>query len=376
MSIINLLKKSNTLKEFSNILGLHTDRHLVIFESDDWGSIRMPSLSSFEKLERLGLDLRSADAERYNLNDSLASDNDLERLFEVLSDHKDSNGNRAVFTPLTIVANPDFKKISDSGFTEYFYEPFTETLKRYPGCEHSFAMWEAGIENKLFLPQLHGREHLNVAAWMRSLNEGEMHTLAAFDEKLWGFVPDKYPKVDYQAAFLLGNSDELRYQERVIAEGAELFKNIFKYAAVYFVPPNGMFNNSLNRILVDHGIKFRYASKIQHETIESGKSRKAYHYLGQKDNSGLSYIVRNCFFEPSQGGKNWVDNCLRDISSAFRWRKPAIISTHRVNYIGSLNPGNRDSGLIQLNLLLSAILKNWPDVQFIPTSDLEAIIKN
>ena len=37
------------------------------------------------------------------------------------------------FTPLTIVANPDFSKIRDSDFSEYFYESFAETLKRYPG---------------------------------------------------------------------------------------------------------------------------------------------------------------------------------------------------------------------------------------------------
>ena len=129
------------LKDLSSRLGWSTKRHIVVFESDDWGSIRMPSMESFKRLEKLGLDLRSADAERYNLNDSLATASDLAGLFEVLSKAKDSSGNHAVFTPVSIVANPDFQKIKESGSEEYFYEPFTETLKRFSGCEDSFMLW-------------------------------------------------------------------------------------------------------------------------------------------------------------------------------------------------------------------------------------------
>jgi hypothetical protein len=371
--MINFSAKS-VIKKLSNIPGWHTQQHLVVFESDDWGSIRMPSINSFDRLEKLGLDLRSADAERYNLNDTLATSNDLESLFEVLSNVKDRLGNYAVFTPVTILANPDFQKIKGSGFQEYFYEPFTATLKRYPGCEHSFDLWREGIEKKVFVPQMHGREHLNVTAWMKALQTGENDTLQAFKEGMWGFVPVKYPEVDYQAAFLLGNLNELKYQEKAIIEGLELFKTLFGYTAEYFVPPNGPFNNSLNKVLVHNGIKFRNTSKMQNETLGNGESRKVIHWLGQKDKTCIRYILRNCFFEPSLAGKDWIDSCLNDIKIAFRWHKPAIISSHRVNYIGSLSPANRDKGLKQLSQLLCTIMKNWPDIIFMTTSELGKII--
>jgi hypothetical protein len=366
---------SSLRQNLSNAYGKTNIRKILIIESDDWGSIRMPSLEAFERLERLGLNLRSVDAERYNLNDALATSHDLESLFEVLSSVHDIKGNCAVFTPVSIVANPNFQKIYDSGFQEYFYEPFTETLKRYPGCEHSFERWKEGIEKRLFIPQMHGREHLNVTAWMKALQTGENNTIQAFNERIWGFVPVTYPEVDYQAAFLLNDPNELVYQKSVIYEGLQLFRELFGYEAEYFVPPNGPFNNSLNKTLAENGIRFRCASKIQNEPLGFGKKKKVVHYLGQKEKNGIRYITRNCFFEPSQKGKDWVDSCLNDIKIAFRWHKPAIISSHRVNYIGALNPVNRDTGLNQLSVLLKQISKNWPDVEFMTTPQFGKLMK-
>jgi hypothetical protein len=364
----------NLARNISNLPGWKTSSKFVVIESDDWGSTRMPSLSAFQKLEILGLDLRSADAERYNQNDTLETRLDLENLFEVLAEFKDSLGNSPIFTAVTIVANADFKRIRESGFHDYFYEPFTETLQRFTGDGKTFELRKEGIEKRLFVPQLHGREHLNVAAWMKDLKIGDNQARLAFNEGVTGFVPPEYPEVDYQAAFLLNNPLEMEYHEVVIKEGLDLFEKLFGFKAEYFVPPNGPFNNNLNKVLYENGIKYRSASKIQHEPLGNGKYRKVLHWLGQKEINGIRYITRNCFFEPSQQGKDWVDSCLNDIKIAFKWHKPSIISTHRVNYIGSLNPSNRDNGLRQLSKLLQEIIRNWPDVKFLTTPQLGALI--
>lgn len=353
--------------------GWHTTRHLVIFESDDWGSIRMPSISAFRKLEKQGLDLRSADAERYNLNDSLETSSDLENLFEVLSGARDKNNNNAVFTPVTIVANPDFKKIKETGFREYYYEPFTLTYKRFRGCENSFELLKEGIRKKIFVPQMHGREHLNVTAWMKALQSGETNTLHAFEEGLWGFVPANFPVIDYQAAYLLNDKKDMSVLKSIITEGIKLFKDLFGFKPVYFVPPNGHFNNALNETLSQNEIQFRSVAQIQRESLGAGRSRRVYHYLGQKD-QGIKYITRNCIFEPGKPNIDWVDRCLKDIKFAFSMYKPAIISSHRVNYIGALNPANRDQGLKDLAELLRLILKTWPYAEFMSTAQLGALI--
>jgi len=51
------------------------------------------------------------------------------------------------------------------------------------------------------------------------------------------------------------------------------------------------------------------------------------------------YLVRNCFFEPTQDARLDKDFCLKGIAKSFlRLKKPAIISAHRLNFIGSIRP--------------------------------------
>ena len=78
------------------------------------------------------------------------------------------------------------------------------------------------------------------------------------------------------------------------------------------------------------------------------------------------YTVRNVYFEPATNrNMDWVDYGLSQIRNAFFWGAPAIINSHRVNYIGSLDPKNRDFGLKSLQKLLMEVKKYWPDVEFV-----------
>jgi len=366
------------LRNLSNIPGWRTKRKLVVLESDDWGSIRMPSTEVFDNLMKAGIDLLSDEGFIYNKYDSLATYKDLELLFEVLSSVKDSSGNTAVLTPVSVIANPDFAKISQSDFTEYHYEPFTESLKNYKGCEQSFKLWQEGIKKRLFIPQFHGREHLNVKVWMRALMMRHEKTMQAFNRRMWGITTANDPeiKVEFQAAFDFINPDDLEYQKEVIVSGLDLFEQLFGYRASYFVPPNGPFNSKLETVCFDRGIRFLSVPRLQVEPLGLGKKRKRIHWLGQKSKAGFTYITRNCFFEPGQHGRNWVDSCLSEMSTVFRWHKPAIISSHRINYIGALYTENRDNGLRQLGLLLKKIMKTWPDTEFITSAELGEIINN
>lgn len=372
-----LVSKYKLLRNFSNIPGWTTKRKIIVIESDDWGSIRMPSTEAYLRLKNAGLNLHGLDSNRYNLNDTLASPSDLEALFETLSLQQDFTGNYPVITAVSVVANPDFQKIEDSGFNEYFFEPITSTLERYYGSEKPFKLWKEGIEKGLFVPQMHGREHLNVAVWLKALHNGHKQTIMAFKEGMWGFVPNPYelPNTYFQLAFLPINPKEIENHRMIIKSGLDLFEQLFGYRAEYFVPPNGPINNSLNKTLIDNGISLRSTAKIQYEPVGNGKTRIRIHYLGQKDTTGIRYITRNCFFEPSQSGKDWVDSCLNDIKIAFYWHKPAIISSHRVNYIGALRTSNRDNGLRKLRTLLKQIINHWPDVEFVTTPRLGQLIQ-
>ena len=357
------------IKHISNLPGWRTKRKIVVIESDDWGSIRMPSLKTFESLKANGLDLTSGDASRYNLNDTLASAEDLAALFDVLKSVKDKNGRNAVFTPCCIVANPDFEKIEANGFHEYFYEPFIETLKYYKR-EDAFQFWQQGIKERLFVPEFHGREHLNVPIWLRALQGNDPNTLLAFKHRMWGFNS----KNNYQEAFALGLVKDIDFHKNTIKEGLQLFKDLFGYQAGLLVPPNGAFYKELENYSAGKGIRFISKSKIQKERLINGESRKSFYWNGKTNKRGQIYITRNVSFEPNYPGRDWIKSAMNDIEVAFTWNKPAILTTHRTNYIGSLNISNREHGLSILEGFLKSVTQKWPEVEFMTSAELNNLI--
>ena len=101
------------------------------------------------------------------------------------------------------------------------------------------------------------------------------------------------------------------------------------------------------------------------------------HFItGQRENCGFSYYIRNCAFEPTSENYLGIEYTLRQIAAAFRCGKPAIISTHRVNFIGSIDPINREMGLRELHSLLKAIVKKWPGCEFMSSGDALEHMRN
>jgi len=360
-----------------NIPGFRTKKKIVIIESDDWGSVNMSSNDAYNKLTYLGFDFTNNHFLNY---DCLESNEDMELLFEVLSKHKDSTGRVPVMTGVNVVANPDFIKIKENDYSRYEYELFTETCKKYRGRERVYDFWKEGIEKRLFVPVFHGREHLNVQRWMKLLknNDKTIHSIFEYGVPFVNksLYREKMPNV--RAAFDIDNVRDISYLKEVIQTGLDLFETLYGYRTRFFVPPNGPFNNSLEKDLFQNGIKYISTAKKQLEPLGNNKYRTNCRFIGKKNHLGQLYLTRNCFFEPSslthQKNTDWVNNCLKEIDTAFRWKKPATISSHRVNYVGSLKPENRGNGLNKLNQLLSQIIKKWSEVEFMTSEELGDLI--
>jgi hypothetical protein len=362
-------------KSLSNIIGWKTKRKIVVIESDDWGSIRTRSKDDLDVMERRGLNIN---ANHFMKNDSLESNLDLENLLEVLVKHKDKNDNSAIFTPMSIMANPDFEKIKDDGYNEYFYENFTETYKKYPNSNNVFNLWKEGIEKRLFVPALHGREHINVKAWMDALKLQNKGVHLAFEHATIGisnlkdqFIPE------HLASFYPETIDEINTYHTIIKEATKIFYETFNFKASHFVGPNKEPVKILDKTMALLGIQYMSVSKLRKHPLGNGKHGFEMNWLGRKNEYGQIMLTRNCGFEPtSDSNYNWVNSCLQEIENAFFWHKPAIISSHRVNYIGSINPKNAKQGLRKLDTLLTAIIKKWPTIEFMTSMELgELIIK-
>jgi len=360
---------NSLLINIKNLPGKITSRKILVIECDDWGSIRMPNKEIRTVLLDKGL-IHSDD--KYSINDTLADKTDLELLFEVLLGVRDSHDQPAVMTPVTNVANPDFEKIKESKFKQYFLEPFTDTLKRYNRDPETFDTWKKGMDLGIFIPESHGREHISVQFWLNELQKGNSRLLEAFEHGvisvpieginpiISGFRPEFYFNSEQQTEFLINS----------ITDGISMFKQIFGYIPRAFVPSNNIFHPVFEHAVADAGVRYLFVSHLSPVPDKNGNLKLKYYRTGKKTSGGLIYYTRNCAFEPTDPGYPGIGLTLRQIEAAFRWGKPANISTHRVNFIGTLNEKNRDKGLKELRSLLKAIVLRWPDVEFMSSADM------
>jgi len=364
--------ESKVNKYIVNRKDFKTDRRIVVFESDDWGSVRMPSKYAYDFLLKKGI---SVNRSTYNKYDSLASKEDMSLLFELLSHFKDKNDNPPVFTANSLVANPDFSKIKASNYEEYFYEPLPKTLKER--TNNSIDLWLEGIEQNVFYPQYHGREHLNVRRWLKYLQEGSNEFRIAFEVEMFGIsaTAGNHDRQTVLEALAIDDIDDVICHKSILEDGYNLFVEIFKYKPESFIAPNYIWHKEHEYCLSKLGIGVLQGSLIQNEPVEGKTAHRIYHFTGERNQFGQLYLVRNCFFEPStKPSLDWVNLCLTDIRRAFNHNRPAIICSHRVNFIGSIDVRNRDRNLRSTKELLENITTLWPDVEFMTSNQLGKLI--
>lgn len=357
------------------LLNKKTKKKYVVIESDDWGGIKMPSKMVYDQLVNKGIPILN---EPFNKYDTLASEKDLSCLFETLLSIKDVNGNSPVITANTVVANPNFEKIKASNYKNYYYEPFVETLAKYPNHKKSFELWKDGIRLNVFKPQFHGREHLHIRRWLRLLQQGNKHFITAFDYGVFGIagVFDYSKRNDCLAAFDYDELEEQKEQKEIIIKGLQLFEDIFGYRSSSFIAPTYVWDKNHESVLNQNGVK--YIQGFAYQLIPNpGRDnyKRRLHYTGQRNKLGQIYLVRNAFFEPSLNpNTNWVEDVLSRASIAFKWNNPLIISSHRLNFIGDLHPKNREDNLLLFEKTLKTLLMKWPDVEFISSDRLGSIL--
>lgn len=350
-------------------IGWKTNRKIIVIESDDWGSVRMPNLETYQKVIESGI---RVDLSHYNKYDTLASNDDFDHLYNILSKHKDFRGNHPVLTLNTIVANPDFNAIKRNNFDEYFYEPFFETLKRYQN--RSFEAWLTGIDNKLIYPQLHGREHLNVELWMRYLKKGSKEVHFAFEKGLYGIGSNisKENNPSFVQAFESNTFLKNHSCEAILSDAFKLFENAFGYKSRSFISPNYIWNKEIENILNKFDVNF-----LQGEIKQKTPVGEKYNYLGKRNSNNQIYLIRNVIFEPSSNENyDWVNHALKQIENTFKSNQPATITMHRVNFVGAIFEQNRIRNLKLFDDLLRKIKIKWPQVEFLNSVELGNAIIN
>ncbi len=361
---------SGIARLYALLRGWRTDKKIVVFESDDWGSLRTSSKDAIRRIESLGYDVQRS---CWSF-DSLETTEDLEYLYQALDSVKDCRGRPACFTANVIMANPDFSAIRDSGFSKYSYVPVNES-------EHGSKIAEKWIEGRdrgVFAPQFHGREHVTWWEWLSVLQSGSQEAHETFDLGMCG-VPravSKEGRSYFEGIYL--ESELLKRKgvdlSAMISEGLQLFKQGLGASAESVMAPVCTWSDDAERILSDGGIRFIQCGQTQLRAVH-GEIKRKFHYCGEQCLSSGLYLVRNCFFEPIRSNRmDYWSKTMAEIQMAFRFGTPAIVSSHRVNFVGSIDAGYRARGLSQLRLLLAEIKGRWPDVLFLSSVDLGRLV--
>ena len=362
--------KSAALRLATNLRGWKSRRKLMIVESDDWGAIRMPGPEAWKRLLKAGI---RVDRSRYDSLDCLEKQEDFQALMNVIGGHRDVSGRPAIFTFNTVMGNPDFEAIERDGFERFHHQHLFESYRHYHG-EDLESDWRQAMASGFIRPQFHSREHLNVPLWMRDLKSGLRETRLAFAESFYGLTTktSSSRQINYLAALWAESKVDLDLVLNNLADGLRLFHETFGYDSRTFVACNYILPNHAQPVLKANGVDLLQGQRGQFVPTgegPGGRVRRA--FTGQRIQNGLLCSVRNVMFEPFEDeSRDWVDSALKEISQSFSLKRPAIISSHRVNYVSGMNQKHRDRSLRLLDLLLHKVRDRWPGIEFVTSDEL------
>ena len=365
--------KRTIIDHLKNIRGWKTRRNLVAFAVDDYGSMRTASREAWKHLDSAGLNV-SNQMDRF---DALETREDLGALFEVLESVRDVNGRAPVFTAYALSANPDCERMRcDEG--SYCSETTSRTFQRLAAeqpaaYEGAWSLWQEGMAKGLIRPQFHGREHVNVEMLEMKLAARAPDLLANLQcASMAGLVPEpSLPGVGFTHAFGLHLKESLPAHRQILEDGLNQFEQVWGFRSDTFTPPAQKLHPSLYPVAEAGGVVSIDKPLRCARAMGDGTSRSEVNRSGRQKGQDHVTVVRNVVFEPCKDmGFEPVGRALDQIQAAFFWGRPAVISSHRVNFGGHLDEPNRQRGLDALSRLLQSIVARWPEVEFVSVDQL------
>jgi hypothetical protein len=360
-----------------NVLGWRTRRKLIVFAVDDYGNVRVHSKKARQAMNSAGLRTHS----RFDAFDTLETREDLEMLLEVLTSVRDKEGHPAIFTAYALPCNINFYQMKDEGYQRYVSELLPDTFAKLTSDDErayggAWPLWKEGMKIGILVPEFHGREHLNIRVLEEKLvrRDGELMVMLE-NRSFTSMSYTGYPTIKYTAAFAFDNDRDLASFPKIMKSGLDAFQTVYGINASLFTPPAHQYPISLEPTLHTYGLNGLDKPFVAMEHTGKGEYRRVFRWTGYKREKKIVQLVRNAVFEPSHKKEfDWVGSVLKEIEIAFRWNRPAIVSSHRVNFCGHVDPKNRKTGLTSLKTLLQAIVKRWPDVEFVSAKTLSKLV--
>jgi hypothetical protein len=323
------------------------DQKYVIIESDDWGLERAKDFDSLEKCKRkYGEELFS----RWS-TDALETTEDLDYIYDLMNSFKSKFETKPVITANFITHNIDQKRPDFLTFKS-LSQNNRELLDKY----------NEGISLKYFKPQLHGFSHYNNTKIAQDFNS------ESFQEDIKNGFPLIKTTLKGNLSLYRGECFDPNFEAN-FEKSQQEFKAVFGFFSATFVPPNYLFSNHNFKSLNDFDCKLLQASN--HFINEKGFSFMV-PLLNKK--RGVLFSVRNARIDPQPEYNYLSESCIKQIEHAFKYKMPAVLDIHRVNFSGKFMPKMRMQTIEELEKVLLYLYRKHPETIFVTSDQLATIL--
>lgn len=303
---------------------------VLIIESDDWGA------GPPQQAERL------------------------ERLAGLLAGCHDCRGHPAVMTLGVVLAVPDGPAMQRSSSAGYRRRCLDDSC-----CARIRDVMLAGQAPGVFELQLHGLEHYWPVALARAAERDQQirdWTLSIEPPATEELPPELQTRwVDGSRLPSLRLSDAVA--ERTAAEEVAAFRGVFGCDPHVAVPPTFVWPLSVEAGWSAAGVEVvitpgqRYESRdASGRPVPTGPRR----LNGQRSETGLCYLVRDVYLEPSFGHS--AQDGLDGLEKKWRAGRPALMETHRFNFLGPER--DCENAFSVLNAFLAQACARYPNLRF------------
>ena len=338
----------------------------VVLESDDWG---LCAWSPDDQAHRVLTDtpaFRSPAGRAYGRS-TLESAADVKRLVQALLEFRGGDGFPPVWQANTVMAAPDYARLEPPLFQVAAMPVIT--LPELPSRWQRPGLWDevrSACEAGVWWPELHGFHHLPELAWLTALRRNQSDARRAFEQQ-----SPVCEAVSACGEFDAAEPAEVKH--RNLERAIETFTRMFGRPPTSFCPPDYRWDD-----------RFEAAAEKLGVTLWQGRSERARRTLPQlrrlvrelawRASSGARfYLPARIAFEPrggpvrpqgpgAPGGNGDAGAAPRlgaaDVHARARgaWSagRPAVISTHRLNY-AHLDAAWSDAGRGALRDLLQRL---------------------
>jgi len=301
----------------------------VVIQSDDWGLCAWVPDDQAHRVLAGQPAFRTPAGQRYGRS-TLESATDVNRLAATLLEFRGGDGLPPVWQANTVVASPDWPRLLPPRFEAL------ELPLAVPGAAPG--RWErpglaAAIGSAraqgLWWPELHGLHHLPAGAWLGALRQGRNDARLAHEQQ-----SPICAAVEASGEYDPAEPREVRARD--LREALSRFEAAFGRRPASFCPPDYRFDDWLEAEAESLGLTTLQGKPEQAGAGLAPLRRRLLrlrfpHFAGAR-----FYLPPRVAFEPrgqaDPAGRLGAEAAHRAAREAWRGGRPAVLSTHRLNY--------------------------------------------